>query len=106
MSPRDGFMTFWLMGLIWANHALARYGEAVSVAQRAIRIGPNNPSFRRQLASAYALHGRLDDAREALAEYLRLVPDHTIADARKIPCKNPEHMERSLDGLRKAGLPG
>jgi TolB-like protein/tetratricopeptide (TPR) repeat protein len=105
LSPRDGFMTFWLMGLIWANHALARYEEAASVARQAIRLGPNNPSFRRQLTSALALHGRLDDAREALAEYLRLVPDHTIADVRKIPCKEPEHMERFLDGLRRAGLP-
>jgi tetratricopeptide (TPR) repeat protein len=105
LSPRDGFMPFWLMGLVWANHVLARYEEAASAARRAIRIAPNNPTFRRQLASALALQGRLDDAREALAQYLRLEPDHTIADASKVPTRVPEHLERFLDGLRKAGLP-
>ncbi len=105
LSPRDGFMPFWLMGLIWANHARARYEEAAGAARRAIRIAPNNPTFRRQLASALALQGRLDDAREALAQYLRLEPDHTIADASRIPTRVPEHLERFLDGLRKAGLP-
>jgi len=33
----------------------------------------------------------------------RLEPNHTVADSRKIPTKIPEHLERFLDGLRKAG---
>ena len=105
LSPRDGFMTIWLMGLFWAYHVLARYEEAAETARRAIRIAPDNPTFRRQLASASAMLGRLDDAREAITEYRRLEPDHTIADARKIPSKVPEHLDRFIEGLRKAGLP-
>jgi len=83
---------------------LARYAEAAETARRAIRIGPDNPTFRRQLASASAMLGRLDDAHDALAEYRRLEPDHTIADASKIPSKVPEHLDRFVEGLRKAGL--
>jgi adenylate cyclase len=105
LSPRDGFMTFWLMGLFWAYHALARYEEAADTARRAIRIAPHNPTFRRQLASASAMLGRLDDAREAMTEYRRLEPNHTIADASKIPSRVPEHLDRFVEGLRKAGLP-
>ena len=104
LSPRDGFMTIWLMGLFWAYHALTRYEEAAETARRAIRIAPDNPTFRRQLASASAMLGRLDDAREAITEYRRLEPDHTIADASKIPSKVPEHLDRFIEGLRKAGL--
>jgi adenylate cyclase len=105
LSPRDGFMSFWLMGLFWGYHALERYEEAADVAQRAIRIAPNNPTFRRQLASSLALLGRMDEARVAVQEYLRLEPDHTIADASKVPTKIPEHLDRFVEGLRKAGLP-
>jgi hypothetical protein len=49
--------------------------------------------------------GRLDDAREAMTEYRRLEPNHTIADASKIPSRVPEHLDRFVEGLRKAGLP-
>ncbi len=48
---------------------------------------------------------RIDEAQAALQEYLRLEPNHTIADARMIPTKIPEHLERFIEGLRKAGLP-
>jgi TolB-like protein/Tfp pilus assembly protein PilF len=106
LSPRDGFMSFWLMGLFWGYHALGRYEEAAETARRAIRIAPNNPTFRRQLASSLALQGRMDEARAAVSDYLRLEPDHTTADASKVPTKIPEHLDRFVDGLRKAGLPG
>ncbi len=105
LSPRDGFMAFWLMGLFWAHHALANYDDAEKTALQGIRVAPNNPTFRRQLAAALAHLGRLDEAREAVSEYLRLEPDHTIADASKVPAKNPEHLERFVEGLRLAGLP-
>jgi len=105
LSPRDGFMSFWLMGLFWGYHALGRYDEAVDTARRAIRIAPNNPTFRRQLASSLALQGRMDEARAAVADYLRLEPDHTTADASKVPTKIPEHLDRFVEGLRIAGLP-
>ncbi len=104
LSPRDRFMVFWYMGLYWTHFIEGRYEEAVKIAQQAISIAPNNPTFRRQLASAYAMLDRMADAREALKEYLRLEPSHTIADASKVPTKIPEHLERFVEGLRRAGL--
>ncbi|MEP3275721.1 MAG: adenylate/guanylate cyclase domain-containing protein [Stappiaceae bacterium] len=105
LSPLDGFLPIWMMGLFWANHVLENYEQAVDVAERAIRIAPNNPTFRRQLASAHAHLGQLDQARAAMAEYLRLEPGHTIADGSRVPTKIPEHLARFVEGLRKAGLP-
>ena len=105
LSPRDSFMAFWIMGRVWANFIAGRYEEAVKAAQHAIQLAPNNPTYRRQLAASYAMLDRIDEARAALHEYLRLEPNHTITDAKKVPTKIAEHLDRFLDGLRKAGLP-
>jgi TolB-like protein len=105
LSPRDSFMAFWIMGRVWANFIAGRYEEAVEAAQHAIQLAPNNPTYRRQLAASYAMLDRNDEAQAALREYLRLEPNHTIADAKKVPTKVAEHLNRFLDGLRKAGLP-
>ncbi len=49
---------------------------------------------------------RVDEARAALAEMLRLSPGITVKATREqIPYKDPADLERYLDGLRKAGLP-
>jgi len=105
LSPHDGFMALWFMGLFWAYHAQALYDEAIGVAKRGIRLAPNNPTFRRQLAAAYAHLGRITEAQAAIQDYVRLEPNHTIADASKVPSNNPEHLGRFVEGLRLAGLP-
>jgi adenylate cyclase len=105
LSPHDGFMPIWLLSLFWVYYAEGRYDEAVKVAQRGIRVAPDNPTLRRQLAAAYAMLDRMEEARAAMGEYLRLEPNHTIADASRVPTSVPEHLERFLEGLRKAGLP-
>ena len=105
LSPRDSFKAFWIMGRVWANFIDGRYEEAVKTAQQAIRLAPNNPTYRRQLAASYAMMDRIDEAQAAIQEYLRLEPNHTVADSKKVPTKIPEHLERFLNGLRRAGLP-
>lgn len=101
----DGMLEFWMMGLFWAYHASQRYEEAVATAQKSIRIAPNNPTFRRQLAAAYAWLDRPAEARQAVADYLQLEPSHTLADAAKVPSRIAEHVGRFVEGLRRAGLP-
>ncbi len=105
LSPRDSMIGFWMMGLFWAYHASQRYEEAVATAQKSIRIAPNNPTFRRQLAAAYAWLDRPAEARQAVADYLQLEPSHTLADAAKVPSRIAEHVGRFVEGLRRAGLP-
>ncbi|MXN66558.1 adenylate/guanylate cyclase domain-containing protein [Stappia sp. GBMRC 2046] len=105
LSPHDGFLPFWYMALWWAYHALEDYEEAAALARRACRIAPGNPSLRRQLAVSLHMLGDEEAARNALAEYLKLMPNATVADARHIPSKNLEHLERFLDALRALGLP-
>lgn len=105
LSPLDGFMPFWLMGLAWANHALGDYEASADAARRAIQLAPDNPTFRRQLAAAYANLGRMEEARDAVADYLRIAPGHTLEDARRVSTRVEEHRRRYIDALRQAGLP-
>ena len=104
LSPRDSIMSFWLTGQYWAEHTLKRYEDSLNTAEQAIRMVPDNPTYRRQRAASLALLGRIGEARVALTEYLNLEPEHTLADATKIPCRDPEPLERFLSGLRLAGL--
>lgn len=105
LSPQDGFLPFWYMALWWAYHAVQDYEEAAALARRGLRAAPGNPSLRRQLAVSLHMLGDADAAGNALAEYLRLMPRATVADARYIPSKNRQHLERFLDALRELGLP-
>ncbi len=106
LSPRDRFIALWLIGRTFAYFIAERYDEAAESAKQMIRLAPENPTARRQLAACYGMMGRIEEAREALSEYQRLEPDHTIADiGERVPARNLEHLNRFLEGLRKAGLP-
>ncbi len=66
---------------------------------------PRFPGGHRLLAASYGQLGRINEARNAFKELLLLMPGMTVDDVRKqVPFKDPVHMERYLDGLRKAGL--
>jgi TolB-like protein/Tfp pilus assembly protein PilF len=58
-----------------------------------------------RIAGCYAQLGRMNEAKEAAANALRLRPDFSVAKLRLRECQ-PAVAERIRDGLRKAGLPG
>ena len=97
----------WYVGV--AAHAyrlLKRYEDAVILYQRSIKQTPGYISPRIGLAACYAAMGQLEEARAQAAHVLRLDPKFSVsryADA--LTYQLPEHAERSLDALRKAGLP-
>jgi Tetratricopeptide repeat len=65
----------------------------------AIQEDPSYPSPYRYLAACYAHMGRLDDAREIVAE-LRAITAVVVPNAS--PLRNAEHRELFLSGLRMA----
>jgi adenylate cyclase len=89
-----------------ALYTLRRYGEAVpplrecASRMRYFRIG------HLWLAAALAQLDRMDEARAAAAEVLRIEPGFTI---QRWKCtavyKNADDAEHLFDGIRKAGLP-
>ena len=63
------------------------------------------PGGHRTLAACYGNLGKIEEARVALGELLRVQPGLKIAQLREsLPIKNPTDLKRYLSGLRKAGL--
>jgi adenylate cyclase len=112
LNPRDPNVgdVFWLIG---SAHLLSgRADEAIEMLERARFAGPRLWYVRLHLAAAYALAGRLDEARQELREHLRLRPEFGSLAAIRTHLQQINHpafmaqAARTLDlGLRRAGLP-
>jgi len=106
LSPHDSLTPMWLMGKFWAYWEAKRFAEAQATAAEFVRLAPDNPTARRQLAAVYSIAGNTEDARHLLQEYLQLEPDHTADNIRgRLPAKNPAMVEMFIDALCDAGLP-
>ena len=112
-GPRDPGRWAWLDSRGHALVLLGRDLEAVRYLRMALDANPNAVSPHAFLAAAYALHGRLDDAREELGRYALLRPSETVASFRRespVPLRltSPSYQqrfERLKEGLRTAGMP-
>jgi adenylate cyclase len=106
LSPRDPRTWMALLYLGQAHFAAGRYEQAVEWTQKSLQQGPDYPASHRILAASYAQLGKLYEAKNALAEALRLQPDVSLAPFKQaLSSADPDFTERLLDGLRKAGLP-
>jgi adenylate cyclase len=80
-----------------------RYDEMIATLEK---VSQPWSAFHRRLVVGYALLGRMEEARAALAKYRELEPQASIELlAKALPFKRRDDLERFLDGLRKAGLP-
>jgi adenylate cyclase len=84
------------------------YAKAAEVAQFVVQCAPQYPIGWRGLASALGQLGRLDEAREALAQLLRLSPGLSTEQAMRssLPIRDETVFQHYLEGLRKAGWTG
>jgi len=108
VSPNDVLLHMFL-GTLSANHYMAgNYEQAVQIARLAVQRAPHYPIGWRGLANALGQLGRGDEAREALAQFLNLMPGYaTEAAARKsVGFRDEALLQRYLEGLRKAGWKG
>jgi adenylate cyclase len=84
---------------------LARYDEAVDLLLQRLARNATTDVSRALLAASYGHLGRLEEARAAWQEVLRVNPDFSLEYRRKVlPYKNPADFELMVDGLRKAGV--
>jgi adenylate cyclase len=105
LSPHTPNAAVFLDSMGWAHFGAGRYEEAVEWAHRSIQYKPDRGLAYRTLAASYAHLGRLEEAKKALQEELRLDPGLSIAKVRtQNPTTDPDFLEHWLDGLRKAGL--
>ena len=78
--------------------------EAVRWAERAVLVA-RNPLTYRILAASLAAADRIDEARDAMAEMLRLQPNACLRRSRGANYRRPEDLEIYVEALRKAGAP-
>lgn len=108
ISPNDTLLHMFL-GVLSGNYYIARdYTQALHIARLAVQRAPHYPPGWRTLANALGQLGQIDEAREALAQFLKLMPAFTSeATARtSLGFRDEALFQRYLEGLRKAGWQG
>jgi adenylate cyclase len=101
LSPRDPNTGAWHNFDSLAELGLGRFDAAIEESNKAIDAGYRVFPPYVQLAVAYALEGKLAEAKAALAEARRVNPKLTVKLIRELDPDFPWMSE----GLRKAGLP-
>jgi adenylate cyclase len=99
LNPYHPDWYLWFLGEAYFN--LGQYEEATRTLHRM----RDQSEGHRLLAASYALSDRLEQARYHAQQVMSVYPDFTIEHWRTVPPdRNPEPLERFLEGLRKAGL--
>lgn len=101
LSPRDPGMPMWQLQLGDVELGAGRIESSIDEFQKAFGAGNRTFYIYADLAAAYALAGKMDEAKSALAEARRLVPNLTVKWFRE----HAEDIPTRAEGLRKAGLP-
>jgi adenylate cyclase len=104
LSPQDPLMNEFLFTIGSAHFMAERYDEAIQFAQRSLDIKSDQPGAWRIIAAASALLGKLDEARRALGQMIRLAPD--LTEERLRVFLRETDVERYVRGLRLAGWSG
>jgi TolB-like protein len=103
LSPRDPNIGVWHLGLGTAELGLGHYDAAIEEFHKADNTGCCASAPPLSLAAAYALEGKMEEAKSALAEARRMEPKLTVkwmVEETTAPSLPPLY-----EGLRKAGLP-
>ena len=99
LSPRDPQVGLRHVTIGDAEVGLGRLDSAIEEYQKAIDAGYHNRVVN--MAGAYALQGKIEQAKSILAEALRANPKLTV----KLVTDHFAIPPALADGLRKAGLP-
>jgi TolB-like protein len=106
LGPLDPFLAMYApIARYMALFALERYDEAITVCQSTAARHPNHAGARRLMTVSLGLLGRIDEAKESLANTLALQPDFSTDHvAYNTVFAHASDRSRFLRGLQKAGL--
>jgi adenylate cyclase len=108
LDPKSPVRWINFNNLSLAHWSAGRYEVALDYARQAVRLKPDADWLHRTLALSYVELGRLDEARAAIDEALRIRPDlneAVVRDQWRTMNVRPDLAERGLAALRDAGLP-
>ena len=92
--------------LTLSHYASRNYEAAADAAMQLIGIAPEYPFGPFNLAAAYGQLGRLQEARQALQQGMRIHPDFNKEfTAACWPYKDAADFEHFMQGLHAAGVP-
>jgi adenylate cyclase len=100
LSPRDPYIGFWHVAAGDPELGLGHLDAAIAEYHKAIDAGLRN-FMHVDLAAAFALQGKMDEAKSALAEARRINPKLAV----KWITAHAPNLPPLFEGLRKAGLP-
>jgi tetratricopeptide (TPR) repeat protein len=104
LSPRDPMIWFHDHAMSTAHFVAHRFEEAAHWARRCIRSKSDWPYAHGILAASYAYLGRVEEARNAVDESIRLLPNVSLTDIAQIFAANdPTLIDLYVEGLRAAG---
>jgi tetratricopeptide (TPR) repeat protein len=101
LSPRDPGIGVWHVLLGDAELNLGHFDASIDENHKAIDVGFRTYVPYADLAAVYALEGKMEEAKAALAEARRLNPGLTV----KWVIAHAPNTPALFEGLRKAGLP-
>jgi tetratricopeptide (TPR) repeat protein len=99
LSPRDPNLGVWQSTLTASDIGLGHFDDAIDNSHRAIDAGYRTLPVYSNLAVACAMSNRVDDARAAVAEALKLNPKYSV----KLMSERYHKPPVILEALRKAG---
>jgi tetratricopeptide (TPR) repeat protein len=105
LSPRDNH-SMWSLAQTTANFGARNYEKSVEWARKVIAATPEFPIPWRYLVASLAHLGRLEEARAAKGQLLRIMPNESLRLVyAALPSANADRLQRFAEGLRKAGIP-
>ncbi|NKB48959.1 MAG: adenylate/guanylate cyclase domain-containing protein [Alphaproteobacteria bacterium] len=105
LNPRNTDFTASL-GRTCAEFGAGHNEQALEWARKTVEIAPGHPGGWHYLVASLAYLDRIEEARAAKDQLLRIMPNDSLSLIRaSFPSIKPERMDQLLDGLRKAGLP-
>ena len=105
LSPIDPMNFNNYVGIGSAHEVAQEYDKAALFYRRALEERPNASWIHRHLASSLSGAGRIEEAKQALAEMLRYYPDLTVSKFKQAMVFSSPTLERVAGNLRKLGLP-
>ena len=107
LDPLPPALYIYLLGVSYST--AERYEEALTEYKRALHKGGLSPKLIYQgLAATYAMLGQEEEARHHVDEVLKIDPKYSLkryAKRQRKWYKNQANADRSINALRKAGLP-
>lgn len=109
ISPRDPLVGAWHWMIANCHFMRAEYPQAEEAARMALKANPRLPLPPLTLAAALDREGKVDEARQIVADYRSHSPAYQIAQVQSVlPGSEPRFVEgrqRLIDSLRKLGMP-